>query len=185
MKSIPWLFGGLFLVGCGSDPVQYSAPVGIELRAKSDEATGGTVSEQKDITTEVGNPYGAFVTAATTKLNGHAPSLIDVDSLGLGLGAQSSGVAALDEVLIDDVDVAFLVNDSGNTYDVGHVTNPTGVGPVTVTTSFDWTAVSAADQARMLNGSFKVALRGTAAATFAGKNADATLDLTFTFSAFP
>ena len=174
----------LGLAACGADPVNYSAPVGIELKAKSGDVSQSAVTEQKDITTESGNPYGAFTSDAVSKLGGHQPSSIDVDQLTLTLGAQSSNVSALEQVLSGDVDVAFLVNDSNNTYDAGHVTNPTGVGPVAMSPSFDWSTVAATDQSKMLGGGFKVVLRGPAAPTFSGKNADASLQVTFTFSAF-
>ena len=174
----------LVLAACGTDPVQYSAPVGIELKAKSSDVASNVVSEQKDITTESGNPYGAFVNTAMSKLSGHAPSRIEIDQLTLTLGAQSTGVATLDEVVTGDVDVAFLVNDSNNTYDAGHAMNPTGAGPVTMSPSFDWAMVSPDDRTRMLNGSFKVSLRGSAAIGFQSKAADASLETTFTFTAF-
>ena len=184
MRSTHLVAFSLLLAACGSDPVQYSAPVGIELKAKSGDVTGNVVSEQKDITTESGNPYGAFVNTATAKLNGHDPSRVEIEQLTLTLGAQSTGVTALEQVVIGDVDIAFLVNDSNNTYDAGHVMNPTGVGPVTMDPSFDWSMVAPADQARMLKGSFKVSLRGSAAAGFQTKGADASLEARFTFTAF-
>jgi hypothetical protein len=174
----------VLLAACGADPVQYSAPVGIELKAKSGDVTDSVVSEQKDITTESGNPYAAFVNDSMAKLDGHDPSRLELDRLTLTFGAQSTGVTTLDQVLTGDVDVAFLVNDSNNTYDAGHVTNPAGVGPADVDTTFDWSMVAPADQARMLNGSFKVALHGTAAAGFSGKGANASLQLTFMFTSF-
>jgi hypothetical protein len=182
MKQI---FLALLLVpACGSDPVNYSAPVGIELKAKSSDVANAVVSEQKDITTESGNPYGAFTNDATAKLGGKTPSRIELSNLTLTLGAQSTGVAALEEVVTGDVDVAFVVNNSNNTYDAGHIMNPTGVGPDTMDITFDWTAVTAADRTEMLGGSFKVVLRGNAAANFSMKGADATLQTTFTFDAF-
>ncbi len=174
----------LVLAACGTDPVEYSAPVGIELKAKSGDVAGNVVSEQKDITTESGNPYGGFVNMAMSKLSGHAPSRIEIDQLTLTLGAQSTGVATLDEVVTGGVDVAFLVNDSNNTYDAGHAMNPTGAGPVTMSPNFDWAMVSPDDRTRMLNGSFKVSLRGPAASGFQSKGADASLETTFTFTAF-
>ena len=173
-----------FLAACGTDPVNYSAPVGIELHAKSADVNMSVVTEQKDITTESGNPYGAFINAAMAKLGGKEPSRIEIDKLTLTLGAQSTGVSKLDDVLSGDIDVAFLANSSNNTYDAGHVMNPTGVGPVPVTPDFDWSMVATQDVAQMLNGSFKVALRGSAATGFTTKGADATLQLTFTFTAF-
>jgi hypothetical protein len=62
--------------------------------------------------------------------------------------------------------------------------NPTGVGPVAMDPDFDWSMVATQDVATMLGGSFKVVLRGPAATDFMTKGADATLQLTFTFTAF-
>jgi hypothetical protein len=71
---------------CGSDPVNYSSPVGIELKAKSGDVSGTAISEQKDITTETGNPYSAFVNDAT-RMIGRDPARIEIDELTLTLGA--------------------------------------------------------------------------------------------------
>ena len=49
--------------------------------------------------------------------------------------------------------------------------------------SFDWTKVSATDVPKMLGGSFKVVVRGPAAADFSTKGAEADLQVTFTFDA--
>jgi len=178
-------FASLLVLGaCGSDPVSYSAPVGIELHAKSGDVTQSVVTEQKDITTESGNPYGAFVNDAKAKLGGKDPTRIEIDKLTITLGAQSTGVSTLDQVLSGDVDVAFLANSSNNTYDAGHVMNPTTAGPVALDPDFEWTTVAAQDLPQMLGGSFKVVLRSPAATDFTTKGADATLQLTFTFTAF-
>lgn len=172
------------LAACGSDPVNFSEPVGIELKAKSGDVANAAVSEQKDITTESGNPYGKFTTDAMAKLGGKMPSSIGLDQLTLTLGGQSTGVASLDQVVTGDVDVAFVANNSNNTYDAGHVMSPTGVGPVDLSTTFDWSKVTSDDRAEMLGGSFKVVLRAPAAADFASKGAEASLQVTFTFAAF-
>jgi len=173
----------LALTACGADPVSYSAPVGINLKVKSGDVSNNAISDQKGITTESGNPYGAFVSDAQRKL-GRDPGRIEVDQLTLTLGAQSTGVTSLAEVYSQDVDVAFITNDTNNTYDVGHATSPTGVGPVALAMSFTSPSVSTADFAKMLTGSFSVVIRGPAAATFATKGAEANLQLTFTFAAF-
>lgn len=76
------------------------------------------------------------------------------------------------------------MNDTDNTYDVGHIMNPTGAGPVDVGVSFDAASVSDVDHEKMLGGSFKVVIRGPSAADFQGKGAEANLQLTFTFAAF-
>lgn len=168
---------------CGSDPVSFSAPVGITLKAKSGDVANNAISDDKGITTESGNPFGAFVTDAHTKL-GKDPARIEIDKLTLTLGATSTGVTKLEEVYTGDVDVAFITNDTNNTYDAGHVMNPTGVGPVDVTVAFQSADVPAADFTKILGGSFKVVIRGSAAPTFSTKGAEANLQLTFTFAAF-
>ena len=43
------------------------------------------------------------------KLGGKTPSRIELSDLTLTLGGQSTGVAALEEVLTGDVDVSFVV----------------------------------------------------------------------------
>src|ERR1041384_3376172 len=115
----------LLVAACGSDPVSFSAPVGINLKAKSGDVASTAISEDKAITTETGNPYGAFVSDATMKL-GHEPTRIEIDHATLLLGAQSTNVTKLEDVFTGVVDVAFIMNDTGNTYDVGTVSNPTG-----------------------------------------------------------
>jgi hypothetical protein len=172
-----------FMLACGADPVSYSAPVGINLKAKSGSVSGTAITDDKAITTESGNPYGAFVTAASATLK-RAPARIEVDHLTLLLGAQSTGVTKLDEVFTGEVDVAFVMNDTNNTYDVGKLTSPTGTGPVDVGVTLSSVDLAMQDFAKYLAGSFKVVIRGTAAAGFAGKSADANLQLTFTFAAF-
>ena len=173
----------LLLSACGDDPVSYSAPVGINLKAKSDDVVGTAVSDEKGITTESGNPYGAFVSDATRTL-GRSPGAVEIEAVTLTLGANSTGVVALEEVFTGDVNLAFIMNDSDNTYDVGGIANPAGIGPVGVDVNFESDAVPAADYTRYLNGSFKVVVRGTAATGFAGKGAEADLQVTFTFAAF-
>lgn len=168
---------------CGDDPVSFSAPVGINLKAKSGDVSNNAISDEKGITTESGNPYGAFVGDAQATIGGD-PARIEVDDLTLVLGAQSNGVTALEEVYTGDVDIAFIMNDTNNTFDVGHVIDPTGVGPVDVDVVFDSAEIGDADYAKLLGGSFKVVIRGPAAAAFEAKGAEANLQLTFTFAAF-
>lgn len=184
MTHFPYYMCALaMLVGCGDDPLSYSAPVGINLKAKSGDVSGTSVSNQKGINTETGNPYGAFVADARREL-GRDPSRVEVDEAALTLGAQSTGVVTLQEVFIGDVDVAFVIDDSNNTYDVGHVIDPVGVGPIGFDVNFDSDAVSDLDYAKFLAGSFKIVVRGTAAPGFSTKGAEANLQASFTFAAF-
>ena len=117
------------LAACGDDPLSYSGPVAINLKAESGAVNGTAISDEKGITTESGNPYGAFIGDARTRL-GHDPSHVEIDGLQLTLGAQSTGVTALDQVYTGDVDVLFLMNDTNNTYPAGLFTNPTVPGPL-------------------------------------------------------
>jgi hypothetical protein len=173
----------LTMIGCGDDPVSFSQPVGITLKAKSGDVSNAVISDDKEITTESANPYGAFVSEAQDKL-GRDPSRIEIDKVTLVLGAQSTNVARLEEIYTGDVDVAFLTNDSNNTYDVGHLLNPVGVGPLDLSVVFRSDDVPDADFAKFLGGGFKVVIRGSAAVGFSTKGAEATLQVTFTFSAF-
>ena len=80
MQKTPLIALCLF-AACSDDPVNYSEPVGIELKVKSGEVSAlNALSPEKSITTESGNPYGAFVTEAENRL-GHDPSNIVLDKV--------------------------------------------------------------------------------------------------------
>jgi hypothetical protein len=174
----------VMLAACGGDdPVSFSSPVGINLKAESGDVSGTAISDDKGITTESGNPYGAFMTDATAKIGGE-PNRVEVDHLTLTLGATSTGVTALEQVYTGNVEVLFLMNDTNNTYPVGTIADPKGTGPDAVHVDFASEDVSEVDWPKYLGGSFKVVVRGTAATDFATKGAKADLQLTFTFAAF-
>lgn len=178
------LLAVVVLAACGDDPVNYSAPVGIELKAKSGDVTGNAINEDKGITTESGNPYGAFVTDARAKL-GKDPSSVEVDKVTLTLNvAKSTNVSAMEQVITGDVAVQFIMNDTNNPFTVAHFASPTGVGPVDGHVAFDPSAVGPADFTKLLGGSFKVAMAAPPATDFATKGAEASLTVTFTFTAF-
>ena len=171
---------------CGDDPVRYSQPVGINLKAKSADTTNNTVTDDKGITTESGNPYGAFVSAAKAKLGGKDPNVIEIDKLELFLGGTSSNVTRLGEVFDGTVDVLFVINDSNNSYPAasGPVPATTGAGPIELDPSFDSEALPDFDYLKLIGGGFKVVLRGPAASGFTTKGADADIQATFTFAAY-
>lgn len=174
----------ILAVGCGDDPVSYSAPVAINLKAKSADTVNNVVSNEKGITTESGNPYGAFITDARREL-GRDPGSIDIERVELLLGASSTGVTTLGEVFTGNVELLFQMNDSNNSYPAaaGTIDATTSSGPVSLDTTFD-PAVPDADYAKLVGGGFKVVLRGDAAAGFSTKGADADLQVTFTFAAY-
>jgi hypothetical protein len=105
----------LLLAACGDDPLRYSEPVGINLKAKSADTVGGVVSDEKGISTESTNPYGKFVADARVQLGGKDPAEIALEELTLTLGAGSTGVTRLGEVFTGQVDVLFVMNDTNNT----------------------------------------------------------------------
>ena len=110
------------------------------------------------------------------------PTVIQINSLRLALGGMSSGVTKLEEVFTGKVEVLFVMNDSNNSFPAGHVENPTG-SEVGMAIDFDSRDIGMNDWEKFLNGSFKVVIRGPAAAGFDGKGAEADLQLTFLFDA--
>jgi hypothetical protein len=184
MKKLTFLLPiilATWTLSCGGSR-NYSGPVGVNLRAQSGDVTGGTISSDKIITTEPGNPYGAFINDARVKL-GRDPSNVQVSALTLSLGAQSSGVTALEQVYSGRVDVLFLMLGTGISYSVGHMTNYAGGGPINLTIDFDSTQIVGQDHFNLMSGSFRVVTRGTAAPGFDTRSADASLQHNFTFKA--
>ena len=167
-------------VGCGHN--SYSSQVAINLDAKSGDVTAGTITTDKSISVETGNPYALFLSNARAKL-GKDPSNVQVSGLTMFLGANSQGVIALEQVFTGPVDVLFLMSDSKTSYSVGHFTSYTGPGPVNATVDFDPSKIIGQDHIDLMSGSFKVVLRGVATTGFVTLNADATLQNTFTFQA--
>jgi hypothetical protein len=184
MAKLSFLLPALLLAACGSDPVSYSEPVTIDLKVKSSDA-GAAITEDKSITTEQGNPYGAFVANARAALDGADPGRIDVDDAELFLGAGSTGVTSLDQVFAGNVDVLFQMNDTNTTVPVATVSSTAGTGPVAFDVGFDSASMGTADLAKLIGGAFKVVVRGPAAADFAHKGAEAELQVTFHFTAYP
>jgi len=173
------------LGACTDPPVSYSAPVGIRLRAKSADATNGLVTDDKAITTEQGNPFGAFMAAAKDKLAGAAPSAIVVEGATLALGDRSTGITGLGDVFDATVAVDFLIDDSNNSYGVAssRVDVATNTN-LELDPHFDSGALTEFDYLKLVGGHFKVVAHGTAARGFADKGASGDLEVTLTFSAF-
>lgn len=184
MRLIP--LACLALAACADDPVRYSEPVSINLKAKSADTIEGVVSDEKAITSESANPYGKFVADARAQLGGRDPARIVVEDAAVFLGAGSTGVTRLGEVIDGELSVLFEMNDTSNSFEAagGTIVATDDDGPIALTPSFRSVGLSAADYDRLINGSFKVVLRGVAAVDFMSKGADADLQLTFTFAAY-
>ncbi|MBA3463045.1 MAG: hypothetical protein H0T46_24020 [Deltaproteobacteria bacterium] len=171
---------------CSDDPVKYSQPVGINLKAKSSDTTNNTVSNDKGINTESGNPYGAFISAAKNELGGADPKVIEIEKVQLFLGGSSTNVTRLGEVFDGTVDIVFVINDTNNSYPAasGPVPAATGAGPIELDPSFNSDALPDFDYQKLLGGGFKVVMRGPAASGFMAKGAEADIQATFTFAAY-
>lgn len=174
------------LAACGDDPLSYSEPVAITLKAKSSDVVAGVITDEKNITTESSNPYGKFVSDARAALGGKDPTRISLAATSLTLGAGSNGVTGLGQVFTGEVEVLFLTSDSNNTFPAAHgpIAATDAGGPIALTSAFSTDTASSEDFVRILGGNFKVVARGPAAATFAGAGADANLQVTLTFAAF-
>jgi hypothetical protein len=173
------------LLACGGDdPVNFSAPVAINLKSKSDDVkTGGVISDEKGITTESGNPFGAFMKDARAALGGKDPGRIELSEASLLLGAGSKGVVALEDVFSGKVEILFIVDDTNDTFPAAHIDSVSGSGPLGLTVDFD-DALLGTSRAKFYSGSFKVVVRGTAATPFQSKGLEAALQTTFRFAAF-
>ena len=174
------------VAACGDDPVRYSEPVGIQLKAKSSDVVAGALDDEKGINTESGNPYGAFIAGARESLGGSDPAEIALEGLSVTLGGGSTGVTGVGQVFTGQVDVLFVMNDTNNTAMAGGgvIAATAAGGPVPLDAAFTSTTLGAADLAKVIGGNFKVVIRGPAGADFATKGADADLQLTLTFVAY-
>lgn len=175
----------VLLAGCPAAPVTYSAPVQISLQAKSSEANNGLVTDSKRISTEQGNPYGAFVSEAKAQLAGRSPSAIVLEGAEVSLGDRSSGVTSLAEVFGGNVMVDFVIDDSNNSFGVANgAIDAAATSSFVLDPHFDSGALTEFDYLKLLGGHFTVVARGTAALGFADRAASGDLDVTLTFSAF-
>lgn len=176
----------LILTACGDEePVSYSEPVGIELKADADKVVADSITDDKGITTESGNPYGAFIANARDALGGADPSRVDVAGVTLLLAADSTGVTALGEIFDGRVEVFFEMNDTNDTIAVASGTLDSQTpSTVTLTPEFDSDAISAVNYDKLLSSSFKVVYRGPTQSAYAATDAKADLQITFEFEAF-
>jgi hypothetical protein len=178
MKPLIALSVALF-AGC-DDPISYSEDVGISMKA---EVVDGTIVDEKNINTESGNPYAAFVADARRTL-GADPGSIEVDRVELALAAGST-VTELDQVFGGDVEVLFQMTDSDNLYLVASGNILPGItGPQDLEINFSSGAVDSIDYPKLLDGNFKVVTLGVAAPGFDGKTETANLQVTLSFAAY-
>ncbi len=170
---------------CGADPISYSEPVGIELKADADKVTNDTLSEEKGIKSEAGDPYTAFVIDARVALGGFDPSRIIVGGVMLSLAADSEGVLALGEIFDGEFVVLFEMENTNDTFmvasgDIGL----SSAASVALAATFDSEGMSETNMGQLLAGDFKVVYRAPTNATYEFTNAKSKLQVTLTFEAF-
>jgi len=169
------------LASCSDDPVATTDLIVIQLSGiKESDVVDGTVAKSKNISTEVANPYHAFLVEARRVL-GRDPSTIRVESVQITLDGSTVGLSSFGELFNADARV-FIDADVGGTVYVGTVNSPAGTGPVTLET----TATEESLQpifAALLSGDFRVGVRGTTLRT-ATDDFDARVDVRIGFAAY-
>ncbi len=178
-------FLSAFAMACSDDdPVSYSEPVGIHLAVADGDVTGSSASDDKNINTESGNPYGVFVAAAHDEIGGD-PSRITVDVVTIEMDA-GSDVSELDVVFDGAVEVGFVMNGSETFYPVAgaSIAAGEGPGPVELDVAFDSDDIPDAEYADIASGAFKVTIEGEVADGFVALDAKADFEVTFTFTAY-
>lgn len=154
--SLSGVFGG----GCADDVVGVSEPVSLKLSGiKPGDIANGSASEDKNVNTESGNPYGAFLKAARDGL-GQEPRAIRVKSAFLRVHADSKNVTNFEQVFAD---LELFAADSQTTIPVGTVSAPSGTSVAVVITADE--VDLAALQTAMKGGDFKMGVRGAVQST--------------------
>ncbi|MBL8786777.1 MAG: hypothetical protein JNJ59_17860 [Deltaproteobacteria bacterium] len=161
---------------CGDDPVAYSETVSLKLSGiKNGDIKNGQAEEEKEISTESGNPYGEFLKNAKAALGGKDPGAIELVSAFVRVHSDSKNVSALEAVFTS---LELFLTTSNTTLPVGTVANPSGTSiAVSLDENIDYEPIFA----NLLAGSFKGGVRGPTVATPpADFDLRLTLDLKFT-----
>lgn len=184
MKRLSVLFSlvALGLFGCGGGPISTSQPITLSNTSAAGDVVSGVLTWDKGINNDPGTPYANFIGAARQQLGGKDPSRLELTSASIFLGGQSQGVTALEQVFAGRVDMLFEAN--GTSYPAAHADNVNGAGPAGFQVDLNWNAVAPADRTSLLNGDFKVVLRGEAVPSFANSTDKADLETTVAFKAY-
>jgi hypothetical protein len=168
------------LAGC-EEPAATSDTIVIRLSGiKEDDIREGVVEKEKNVTTEVSNPYAQFLADARAAL-GTDPTSVEVEAVTLTLAGDSRGVLGFEDVFSGEVN-AFLRTDDGGTVYIGRVDRPTGVGPVECEIVADTDAL-APILPSLLDGVFRVGVRG-ATDRVATDDFEAKIEVAVQFSAY-
>jgi hypothetical protein len=155
------------LSGCGDDTtggantVNYSGPVTINVdKFKDGDVRNEAFDSDKSVSTESGNPYGAFLQTARGVL-GRPPAAVLVDRVTLTIGRDTRGVTAFEQFLGGPL--TLYLASSQSTVNIGTVAQPRGAGPVEVQITATRDTLAPINN-ELTQGSFKVGIRVPAAA---------------------
>ncbi len=164
----------LSTASCGDDPVAYSETISIRLSGiKHGDIANGQASEDKNINSEEGNPYAAFLKTARGRL-GRDPGLVEIVSATVRVHSDSKNISSLEAVFAD---MELFMADSATTIPFAHRTTVSGTSlAFPIDDDVDYEPIAAS----MLDGDFKVGARGaTVAAPPDDFELKLTLDLEF------
>jgi len=165
---------GVFHIGCGNDVVAHSETVSLKLSGiKEGDPVNGVASVDKNVNTEEGNPYGDFLKAARDRL-GRDPSEVEVTSVVVKVHPESKDVTELDQVFAD---LEVYLSTSETVVIIGDAASVDGsTMTIPIDDDIDFEPV----RARMLDGNFKMGVRGATRVTLPGKfELKLTLDVRF------
>lgn len=173
-------FIGLSLVGCSDDPAFTSGQVGISLSLKEGAIVGDQIDSRKNVSTESGNPYGAFISKVQNEF-GDTPREIRIEAVSLQIQDTKDDVAVFEDLWPESVQVFLAADDTVSGFTVASVEGPTGLGPINVPTRpvEDTTAL----ETLLESGNFRVGVRGKTALTDAAKF-DTKVAVTLTFGVY-
>jgi hypothetical protein len=166
--------GLLLSVGCKPDAVVNDIGINLNIKNADLDANNVLITE-KNIATEQGNPYGAFLSDIAAQLGGE-PAVITLEAATLTLvgGDQTT----IEELYVGAVTLTIVDDAAGTETDIATITDPLGVGPLELTIDSD-AFDDEAFQATLNDGSFKMRVTGAAADAAANINADVALSLSF------
>jgi hypothetical protein len=177
-RLLIFFVAALPLVHCADDPVAYSEVVSLKLSGiKHGDVQNGVASEDKNVNSESGNPYGEFIKSAEDALGGAEPGRVVLTSALVGVHADSKGVIQLEQVFSS---VELFVSSGTGTYPVGETTAlASSTADIVLAQDVDWQALHPI----LVGGDFKVGVR-VDVVDDVPDDWDAKLFLDLTFSAY-
>lgn len=173
-------FSSSTLLGCSDDPAFTSGQVGISLGVKEGDIVGDQIDSRKNVSTESGNPYGAFISKVEDEF-GDSPREIRVEAVTLQIQESKDDVSVFEDLWPETVNVFLAADDTVSGFVVASIDSPAGLGPINVPIR----SVDDADGLGQLleSGNFRVGVRGKTDLSETSKF-DTKIAVTLTFGAY-